>query len=632
MDDTQLNYTKLIRQLLIEDKQKIKEMSKNKVAITLVRILKEDIEAFDYNNDEPPTYLLDIFDILYEIIKDSNSFKIQFFDDFAYIHNEIRNLIHAKPKQETNNTNQNYELLIAIINKMENTMLRIDYGNPVGYNPNKEEFISYIIFKLKYINIFNSVCEQFPHIVNSLDKDGTPIIEKVLEAYLNALEAYLSKENLGPIDDLIYFDKVLKTIFHCKKIKIDNFNKSLMLEKIKNFCLNHTYTNNIHKEKLSFFTNDILNTINNEEQDITVDYLSYKYGIHNQFNEAQNLEAHKIYIQNSHIGRITTRRNIYTFDDEGAKELDDGISLTYKDGIYHFGVHIADPGSYIPRTSILFDEATTRTTSLYMDNFCIPMYPFNLSGDLMSLNAGKNTYCMSFYFDIDARTGQLINLNIKNEICKITANCTYNYFDYCLDHGTNDKAFFDMLVNLTNLSEILKTVYNEETMYKFFHSDRKRTTATSAIESAMIYTNHQIAKLFSERDLPFIYRCHTINNEDIEKLDILQKRLREDKNSNTIINNIEYLKNLYPRAKYSRINTGHYGLGTDYYSHLTSPLRRLADNIAMMCIKQFILNPYTQDDIKIMNDYIDETAETINYKRSSSEDYEIQYLRLLNKD
>lgn len=632
MGEAQLNYTQLIRKTLIEDKEKLFNMSKNKAAMTLVQILKEDIDSFDYKNSNYPYYLLDIFDILYEFIKDSRALQIQFHDDFTYIHNRIRNLLHAKPKEESEEITNNYNLLRNVINKMENTMLRLDYGNPVEYDPNKEEFISYIIFKLKYINIFNTACEKFPHIINSLDKDGIPLVEKVLNAYLKALETYLSKENLGPIDDLIYFDKVLKTILNSKKVKIDDFNKKLMLEKVKSFCENHSYTGIIHKEKLSFFINDILNTINGEESDITLDYLSYKYEVHNQFKESHKLEARRIHKQNEHIGRATTRRKIYTFDCNGAKELDDGVSLTYKDGIYYFGVHIADPGSYIPTTSILHDEAGRRTTSLYMDDYCIPMYPIILSGDTMSLNSGKNTYCMSFYFDIDALSGELINMQIKNEICKIAGNFTYKYFDDCLDHGTDDAEFFDLLVNFTNLSEILKRVYNEEAMYKIFHPKSDVTTATSAVESAMIYTNYQVAKLFNERELPFIYRCHNINEKDIEKLANLQNRLREKEQTYDIVHNIEYLKNLYPRAKYSRLNTGHYGLSTDYYSHVTSPLRRLADNVAMMCIKQFILNPYSKDDIKRMNEYIDETAETINNKRSSVEDYEIQYLRLLNDD
>ena len=56
------------------------------------------------------------------------------------------------------------------------------------------------------------------------------------------------------------------------------------------------------------------------------------------------------------------------------------------------------------------------------------------------------------------------------------------------------------------------------------------------------------------------------------------------------------MKNLFPRAFYTSKNSGHYGLGIDYYSHVTSPLRRLADNIANMCIKKFMFQEFTDDD------------------------------------
>lgn len=623
-----MDYKQHIKNLLIKNKEAILNMNKNKSSLALVSILEEEINNFDYNSEHDITYLFNIFNILVIFLSKDKNLQHILNDRFTLIHNNMRNLLHAFPNYYNKNELSRYRILQNLIRKMENTMLVIYYDNPTDYDPNKEEFISYIIFNLKYINFFKKACEKFPHIVNTLDENGIPLVEKVLDKYLESLDLYLSKPNLGPIDDLIYYDKVMNVLFSSEKIKIDDYNKKLMLEKVKKYAQSKSFSINRLKEKLSFFINDITNTITGNPHEETLDYLSYKYEIHTNFKEAHNLEAKSIYLRTKDIGALTTKRKIYTFDGVGACEIDDGLSLIHEDGLYKLGVHIADPTSYIPEGSILYDEAYRRTTSRYIEDFCIPLYPFILSGDRMSLNEGKNTYCMSYYFDIDEYSGELVNFEIKHEICKIEGNLTYDYFDECIDKGTENAEFFNFLLDLSNLSEILKQIYNEDIIYHEFHHDNEATLSRSVVESAMIYTNYNIAKLFSDRDLPFIYRCHQIKNEDIKKLSNLQDKLKGKDNTELIIKDIEMIKNMFPRAFYTSKNQGHYGLGIDYYSHVTSPLRRLADNVANLCIKKFILGNYSLDDKKQMIELIDELSETINQKRASGDDYDIQYARI----
>ena len=84
------------------------------------------------------------------------------------------------------------------------------------------------------------------------------------------------------------------------------------------------------------------------------------------------------------------------------------------------------------------------------------------------------------------------------------------------------------------------------------------------------------------------------------------------------------IKNIFPRAYYTPTNVGHQGLGTTYYSHVTSPLRRFADNVASECIYKFILDDYTEDDVKAYFEYIAQVSEEINQKRRSLDSYEIE--------
>lgn len=632
MEAKQLTYTNHIMNLLLTDKEGLYKTNKFKTAETLVNILNKDITEFKYENDNDLSYLLDIFDILPKLINGEKQLMHSLYDRFTYIHNAISNLLHSAPEDMNEHSSSRFNILKRIIDEMENAMLCIYLDNPVAYDRNKEAFIEYVIFTLKFPNITKNAIEKFPYLVNSINPEGVPLINRVLDHYLDSLEEYLSYENLGHIDDLIYYNKVLKLIMDSNKIKIDDYSIEYMLKKIKEFYESKNYTQNRHKEKLSFFVNDCINILTRNQEPETIDYLNYKYEIHSNFKEAHNLEAKRIYIANKKILTPTTKRKIYTFDGEGAFELDDGLSITYEDGIYHFGVHIADPGSYIDFNNILMDEAIRRTTSLYMENECIPLFPFILSGDTMSLNVGKQTYCMSYYYDIDERTGKLLNFDIKHEICEITGNLTYNQFDEYLNKGTDDQELFDTLINLSNISGILKGVYHEDPAYYEF-SHRGMTESQKVIENAMIYNNHQVAKLASTRDVPFIYRCHDIAGVDKNMLNNLQENLKVKDRNSEIIKEINKYKELMARASYSRINTGHHGLGLEYYSHTTSPLRRLADIINIMCIKMFLMNTsYSKDDIKRMIDLIDQMTEQINLKRNSCLDYEIQYDIIKNRN
>ena len=201
---------------------------------------------------------------------------------------------------------------------------------------------------------------------------------------------------------------------------------------------------------------------------------------------------------------------------------------------------------------------------------------------------------------------------------------TYDQFDYILRHGTYDKNIEETLILLNQVSSILKQVYNEDLIYHEFHNLRDSSVSRGIVESAMIYANYNVAKLFDEKELPFIYRCHVVDEEQIQELTDLQERLKLRQRTDQMVKDLEMIKNLFPRAYYTRINDGHYGLGIDYYSHVTSPLRRYADNVANRCIKKFVLNKYTEEDVKAYNEYIDMVTEEINQKRRSLDDYEIE--------
>ena len=621
-------YKSKILDIIRNGRQEVLYNKKGKTSNTILEIIENELDNFSYTEDTDITYLVNGFDVLVNILSKNISMQNACYNQLTEFHAIMVKLIHSKPEEFDMVARNKYNQLKYVLEKYENNMLRLNFENPVDFNPTNEEFIEYIIFKQKSINYVKNACELYPHLINQVDKSGVPIIYKVLDEYLESLNRYLSKTNLGPLDDLIYYDKVLDLMINNDNLSITDYDKIAMLKKISRFIKKKNYKSNRLKEKLSFFTNNIINAINGIPQENSLENLSYKYEVHEKFKPSHNLEAQTIYIKNKTIEKDSVTPKIYTFDGKDACEIDDGLSLKLEDGIYHLGVHIADPTSYIPINSILYDEAHKRTRTLYMGNSAIPMFPSILSTDLMGLNEGKKTYMMSYYFDIDARTGELIDFQIRNEVGTITKNLTYDYFDEILKSGVEDNEFLEYINNLVNLSTILKRTYDEENLYKQFHGDMAKKVSTSVVESAMIYTNYNVAKYFSDNNLPFIYRCHKINEKEKVELTDLQERLRLNGNEKNAIRDLEMIKNVYPRAYYSGINVGHDGLGIRYYSHSTSPLRRLSDNIVNLCIKKFYLDIYTEEDIKKYRKMIQTTAQNINNKRRSLDSYEIEYAKI----
>lgn len=307
-----------------------------------------------------------------------------------------------------------------------------------------------------------------------------------------------------------------------------------------------------------------------------------------------------------------------TIDGEDAKDLDDAITLVKEGELYKLGVHIADVSNYVQENSALDVEALKRGTSVYLVDRVIPMLPHKLSNGICSLNAGENRLALSCIMMIDAK-GNVVDHTIAETVIRVDRRMSYTSVKKILEeHDETECREYEELVPMFELMRELAAILRKKRMKRgsidFDFPETKiildekgrpveikpydRNVATKIIEDFMLIANETVAQDYFWQELPFVYRTH--ENPDAEKI----------KKLGTFINNFGYTIHIgqdevHPKelqkllmkidgtpeealisrltlrsmkqAKYTTINTGHFGLATNYYCHFTSPIRRYPD-------------------------------------------------------
>ena len=321
-----------------------------------------------------------------------------------------------------------------------------------------------------------------------------------------------------------------------------------------------------------------------------------------------------------------TQDLIITIDGKDAKDLDDAISLTVKDGFYHLGVHIADVSHYVKEDSLLDQEAFKRSTSSYLADRVIPMLPHLLSNDLCSLNPHELKLTLSCMMVLD-ENAKVISYDIQKTFIESKRRMTYDEVNqfFKTNKSLHDSALEHMLIQMNELSQKLKVIRKQRGEIEFESSElgfivddkgrvldvyeRKTDEAEELIESMMLIANETVAFHMYHAELPGIYRIH--EKPDTTKLRLAlqtvaklgfpvnMKQLGNPKPLQMLTKNTQDTPYSYivhmallramQKAKYSEQQSPHYGLGARYYSHFTSPIRRYPDLILHRMIHRLVL-------------------------------------------
>lgn len=317
-----------------------------------------------------------------------------------------------------------------------------------------------------------------------------------------------------------------------------------------------------------------------------------------------------------------------TIDPDDAKDFDDALSIReLSNGNFEVGVHIADVSHFVRVGTKIDEEAYARATSIYLVDRTIPMLPERLCNDHCSLKPQVDRYAYSCVFEM-TDTAQVVKYRVVKTVINSNARLTYNDAQKIIEGEAGN--YQKEILALHSLATILRKKRFEDGSIRFesrevkFKLDEQgkpigvypyeTKESNHLVEEFMLLANRTVAEAIgkTKQKTPktFVYRIH--NAPDVDRIEQLSKfvstfghklkvstdNAAQSQAFNRLLQEIKGSKeeNLISvlmvrslaRAEYSTQNIGHYGLGFDFYTHFTSPIRRYPDLMVHRLLSRYI--------------------------------------------
>ena len=319
----------------------------------------------------------------------------------------------------------------------------------------------------------------------------------------------------------------------------------------------------------------------------------------------------------------------FTIDPKDAKDFDDALSFrVLPNGHYEVGVHIADVTHYVQPDTLLDKEARTRATSVYLVDRVVPMLPEHLSNGICSLRPDEDKLTFSCIFEMDDNA-KVYSSKIARTVTRSNRRFTYEEAQNVIESGHGDYA--REILALDAMAKVLRAQRYENGSVEFDRAEvkfeidehghpvstyfKESKDANKLIEEFMLLANKTVATFIGKpqghkRAKAFVYRVHDM--PDPGKLSDLSKiarafgyKVKESGSAREVNRSINrmlaevkgkgeenFLSTLAIRsmakAVYTTENIGHYGLGFDFYTHFTSPIRRYPDMMVHRLLDRYM--------------------------------------------
>jgi exoribonuclease-2 len=293
---------------------------------------------------------------------------------------------------------------------------------------------------------------------------------------------------------------------------------------------------------------------------------------------------------------------VITIDAEGAKEFDDGVSLTPgPNGSWSLGLHIADVAAVITPGSLLDETARRRAASIYLPDAKMSMLPEELTEKILSLKLGLERPAFSLLVELD-RYGEPQKYSFHPSIIKVGRQMSFNEADELLardaelqqlnllgqtllnrrqEFGGQNLTLPQLNIRLAPDGQILLEKTNWD------------TPARLMVGEMMVLANHLAAEALAKDSLACPYRYQEKPRGPVPSL-------REPRDEREALAQDLSLRRQLGRSGVSLNPSPHWGLGLASYTQFTSPIRRYADLLVARQLRTLAdpgLTPYNHSEM-----------------------------------
>ena len=428
----------------------------------------------------------------------------------------------------------------------------------------------------------------------------------------------------------------------------------------------------ITPEELNSYSNGDVFKVNNQDHTIMEklgniqDPLVDEKIVLAQFNKHDEFDDEVLKIATSfkevdaskHPNRKDLRKlSFCTIDPVTAKDYDDAIYWDDENTTLY--VAIADVSEYVKPFGAIDNEAIYRSFSIYLPHRSIPMLPRQLSETLCSLQPHVDRLSYVFEMKLDLESLEVSSSKVYEAIIHSDRRFNYEEIDAYFDgelkaKNKTEEQIFDYITKLRVVTDRLKEKrlkigYDFRSTELDMNIDEKsnlvstteaeETPSHALIEDCMLLANKEAARQFERgifriHEPPSQAKIQTLYQElagigmNIDIKDTIKETISNIQDQAIAMDLESEVDTLIIRsqmqARYAPLNSGHFGLGFEEYTHFTSPIRRYSDLIVHRLLKAINANDTEEGSYVLRN--IESLSMIISEKEREASTIEMNFM------